>query len=92
MSQDRLKKLLVFLVTLMSALILLGCSTSIVKSPQLTVPASLTTPCLPIQEMSDGKGSTVFRWAIDTSYQYADCSDKHKSTLLLIEEFNKGLK
>ena len=44
-----------------------------------------------IQELSDGKGSTILRWSHDTVYSHSDCSDKHKSTILLIDEYNKGL-
>lgn len=55
------------------------------------VPANLRMPCMKIQELSDGKGSTILRWSHDTVYQYSDCSDKHKSIILLIDSYNRSL-
>ena len=85
------EKLCLCLATAMSVWIMMGCSHSIAQSQPLMIPANLRMPCMKIQELSDGKGSTILRWSHDTIYSHGDCSDKHKSTILLIDDYNRRL-
>ena len=88
----KLKKLFICLATTTYVLMMLGCSKLIVESQPLMVPSNLRIPCPPMKELSDGKASTILRWSNDTAYQYGGCSDKHQSTLLLIDNYNRSLK
>lgn len=55
------------------------------------VPSNLRQRCPQIQELTDGKNSTVIRWTNDFIFDYGDCADRHQSTILIIDEYNKRL-
>lgn len=55
------------------------------------IPANLRIPCPPIQELTDGKASTILRWGNDTVYKHDGCASKHQSVILLIDDYNRSL-
>lgn len=63
---------------LATTLSLSGCSSmdqpSVERSP---LPASLTSPCDPLPELTDGTAANVLRWIVGASETYHACSRKH---------------
>lgn len=62
----------------MCALMMQGCAASTAPSTgRSTLDASLTTPCPPLERLTEKDGRAALRWMIGAADAYNDCASRH---------------